>query len=388
MANVLTDLAADIYKAADVISREMVGVIPSVTINGDDSQRVAVGDTVRSHFTREATAKDNSPSMAIPEGDDQTVDNKTLTISKNRGVQIPWTGEDVRHVNNGPGFETLYGDQILQAMRTLTNEIEVDLATEIANSASRVHGTAGTTPFGSDLSDTAQVHKILADNGCPMNDGQLSMVIDTTAGANLRSLTQLSDADRSGSTAMLRQGALLDVHGFMLKESAGIRTFDASGEAGDATVDAAGAAIGDTSIPVVADADGIAITAGNFVTIGNHDYVVASDLTLAGSASGTLIIEEPGLREAVEETDAVTVNVTNFVRNIALHRSAAELVMRPPSMPQGGDSADDAMTVMDPRSGLTFEIRTYRGFQKAMMNVSAAWGYKHWKPAHSVVLAG
>ena len=51
MSNVLTNLAADLYKAADIVGREQVGLIPSVTINAD-TERVAKGDTVRSHFTR------------------------------------------------------------------------------------------------------------------------------------------------------------------------------------------------------------------------------------------------------------------------------------------------------------------------------------------------
>ena len=148
MANVLTNLAADIYKAADIVGREMVGFANSVTINAG-TEGVAVGQTVRSHFTRAATAVDITPSMTIPEGNDQTIDNKTLTLSKQRGVQIPWTGEDIKYVNGGAGFETIYGDQIAQAMRTIVNEIETDLAVEAYTNASRATGTAGTTPFAS-----------------------------------------------------------------------------------------------------------------------------------------------------------------------------------------------------------------------------------------------
>ena len=147
MANVLTDLAADIYKAADVVGRELVGFIPASTINANGSERAAKGDVVRASFTRAATAVDVTEAMTIPEGTDQTVDNKTLSITNARAVQIPYTGEDIRHLNNGIGFETVYGDQIKQAMRTLCNEIEADLgeAAGTATPAGTV-GTGGTTP--------------------------------------------------------------------------------------------------------------------------------------------------------------------------------------------------------------------------------------------------
>jgi len=127
MANVLDNLAADLYKAADLVGRELVGFIPASTINAG-SERVAKGDTIRASFTREVSAQDITESMTIPEGSDQTVDNKTMTISKSRSVQIPYTGEDQRHLNNGIGFQTVYGDQIAQAMRVICNEIESDMA--------------------------------------------------------------------------------------------------------------------------------------------------------------------------------------------------------------------------------------------------------------------
>ena len=163
MANTLTNLAGDIYKAADTVGRELVGFIPSVTINAG-SERAAKGDTIRSHFTRSATAANISEAMTIPEGTDQTVDNKTMTLSKAKSVQIPMTGEDMMHLNNGTGYETIYGDQVAQAMRVLANEIETDLATAAYQGASRAIGTAGTTPFGSNFNTIAEARQITAED--------------------------------------------------------------------------------------------------------------------------------------------------------------------------------------------------------------------------------
>lgn len=297
MANVLTDLAADIYKAADVVGRELVGFIPASTINANGSERAAKGDVVRASFTRAATAVDVTEAMTIPEGTDQTVDNKTLSITNARAVQIPYTGEDVRHLNNGIGFETVYGDQIKQAMRTLCNEIEADLgeAAGTATPAGTV-GTGGTTPFASNFDLIADIRKELVDNGMPTNDGQVSLIIDTAAGANLRNLANLQTANTAGGTDLLRQGVLLDLQGMAMRESA------------------------------------------NVYASGGSTF------------------------------------------NIAMHRAAMELAMRAPAVPNGGDAADDAIVVQDPHSGLVFEVRSYRGYRKSMIEVAASWGVKAWKP--------
>lgn len=380
MANVLTDLAADLYKAADIVGRELTGVVSSATINGDGSERVALNDTVRAHFTRTATAVNNAPSMTIPEGTDQTVDTKTLTISKSRGVQIPWTGEDIRSVNNGAGFETIYGDQIRQAMRTLTNEIEVDLATAAYLGASRAVGTAGTTPFASNFDTVAEARQILVDNGAPMND--VTMVLNTMAGTKLRNLAQLQKANENGSTELLRNGVLLDLQGIMLKESAGIQTVTAGTGASYLVNNGAGYAIGATAITV--DGGTGTILAGDIITFAGdtNKYVVASAL-----AANVVTLAAPGLRKAVADNAAITVSAAS-TRNVVFHRNALELAIRPPAMPNGGDAAVDAITVQDPYSGLVFEVRAYKGFQKAMFNVSAAWGWKLWKPEFAAVLLG
>ena len=381
MANVLTNLAADIYKAADVVGRELVGFIPASTINADGSERVAKGDTVRASFTRAASAVDVSEAMTIPEGTDQTVDNKTLSISKSRAVQIPYTGEDVRHLNNGIGFDTVYGDQIVQAMRTLCNEIEADLATEAYTNSSRAFGTAGTTPFGSNFSEVAEIRQILVDNGMPQNDGQVSLVLNTLAGTNLRQLAQLQKANEAGGTDLLRQGILLDLQGLGIRESAAVASHT-KGTGASYLLNDASAAIGDTSIAV--DGGSGTILAGDVITFNGDTNKYVVNTALSG---GSLVIGETGLRTAVADNAALTVG-NSYTANVAFHRRALELAVRAPAVPEGGDAADDALLVQDPHSGLVFEIRVYKGYRKTMIEVAAAWGVKAWKSDFIATLLG
>lgn len=388
MANVLDNLAADIYKAADVIGREQVGFIPSVTINGDATLRAAKGDTIRAHFTRTPSVSTTyAPSMTIPEGIDQTVDSKTMALNTYASVQIPWTGEDQKHVNNGSGFETIYGDQIKQAMRAITNKIEVDIGLAAYVASSRAFGSAGTAPFGSNFNEIAEIRQILVDNGCPI-DGNVSLVVNTLAGTNLRQLAQLQKVNESGGSDMLRQGTLLDMQGFMLRESAGIATHTAGGMTGADINNGAGEAIGQTTLTFDGGTvNSTGIKAGDIITGASdtvNKYVVGTGST---STSGDIIINNPGLRVALADAVELTVGAS-YTANLAFHRSAIELGMRPIAVPLGGDAATDEMIVQDPWSGLVFTIRVYKGFQKAMIEIGALYGVKAWKSEHIATLLG
>lgn len=381
MANVLTDLAADIYKAADVVGRELVGVIPSSTINADGSETAAVGQTVRSFATRAASAVDITPSMTIPQGTDQTIDNKTLTLTKQRGVQIPFTGEDVKLLNGGAGFETVYGQQIMQAMRALTNEIEADMATEAYTNASRAVGAAGTTPFGSDFDVVAEARQILVDNGMPVNDGRVSMIVNSAAGTKLRNLAQLQQANTAGGTELLRQGVLLDLQGAMVRESAGIQLHTKGTGASYQT--SAAVAVGGTSVGL--DTGSGTVLAGDVVTFAGdaNKYVVNTGI----AAAGTIVLGDTGARAAIADNTAMTIG-NGFTANLMMHQAALELAMRAPAKPLGGDAATDVMIVQDPASGLVFEIAVYKGFNKAMIQVGAVWGYKAWNSDGIAVIMG
>lgn len=386
MANTLTNLAADIYKAADQVGRELVGFIPAVTINGDATTQAAKGDTIRAAFTRTPTVSTTyNPSMTIPEGTDQTVDNKTMTLDTFANVQIPWTGEDILHVNNGSGFETIYGDQIKQAMRAITNSIESAIGTAAYVASSRAFGSAGTTPFGSNFNEIAEVRQILVDNGCPM-DG-MSLVINSLAGTNLRQLAQLQKANEGGGTDMLRQGTLLDLQGFMMRESAGVASHTKGAGTGYDFV-SGGEAIGQTTLSVEGGTvNSTGIKAGDVITHAGdtiNKYVVGTGTT---ATSGDIVINNPGLRIAGVDANEITVG-DSYAANLAFHRSAIELGIRPIAVPAGGDAAVDMMTVQDPWSGLVYTIALYKGYKKAMFEVSCLYGVKAWKSENIATLLG
>ena len=380
MANTLTNLAADIYRAADIVGRELVGFIPASTVNASDEQ-VAVGQNVRSFSTPAATAVDISPSMTIPEGTDQTLTNKTLTLTNQRGVQIPYTGEDVRFLDGGAGYETVYGAQIQQAMRALVNEMEADLAEEAYKNASRAVGTAGTTPFGSNFNVIAEGRQILADNGMPTNDGRSSLVVNTAAGTNLRNLSTLNQVNTSGNEELLRRGTLLDLMGVMVKESGQVQSHT-KGTGASKLINDASSAVGDTTINT--DGGSGTILAGDIITIASdsNNYVVNTAL-----ASGSFTIGDPGLRSAAADNAAITVG-NNYTANVLMHQAALELVMRAPAKPTGGDAAEDVLIVQDPTSGLVFEVAVYKGFNKAMIQVGAVWGYKAWNSDGIAIVMG
>lgn len=390
MANSFTDLAADIYVAADIVGRELVGFIPSVTINRG-SEVAAFGDTVRAAYTREPTLNTAyNPSMTIPEGDDQTVDNKTLTINQVANVQIPYTGEDVRHLDNGVGFRTVYGDQITQAMRKITNAIETHVGTTVYTGGSRAVGAAGTTPFGSNFDVIAEARQVLVDNGCPM-DGMVSMVMDTAAGTKLRNLAQLQKANEAGGDDLLRRGVLLDLQGVMLRESAGVASHVAGAGALDTLsptylVDnGSGYPIGAEDVNI--DTGTGAFKAGDVIQFGGdgHYYVIGADET--GGDDTILNLNGPGLMAAIEDGDTA-VGVGNYTANAVFHRAAVELVARAPQDPPFGDAADFSEVVSDPMSGLSYRVSIYRGYGKNMIDITTYYQAKVWKEDFVAVLMG
>lgn len=381
MSTTLTGLIPDLYAGLDVVSRELVGLIPAVTLDPSVA-RASVNQNVISPVAPAATVTDITPGVTPPDDGNQTIGTMSLTISKVRRSPIRWTGNQEMQAASGVGVNNVRVNQIAQSIRALVNEMETDLA-NLHTGASRAIGTAGTTPFGTagNFMDAANVRRALVDNGAPTTDMQL--VLDTAAGANLRGLQ--SRQDIQGDMSLLRQGVLLDHSGMMIRESGQIRTFTA-GSFTSGTLTSAVRAVGATSLVATADYTA-GLGAGDCITLAHESDVHKYMITAV--AAGSITIAAPGLRTATAATGTVAITkIATSRRSMGFSRSAIVLATRMPALPGDGDIAMDRTTITDPRSGISFEVAMYPQYRQMQWEISAAWGVGVAKTAHFVTLLG
>lgn len=364
MPNTLTALAPTLFSAAKEVANEPFGVLNAINTDFDD-KGVAKGDTVTVPVAPTNTAADFTPAATTSTGTDATASSIAVQITKSRKVSWNLTGEQQRSLANGGNDAEWVRQMVAQGMRTLRNEMEVDAVAALRVAASRAYGTAGTTPFASDLSALTNARKILQDNGAPLAD--LQFVGDTAAGLNLRNLGVIQNHYQAGSDEERRSGVLQRQFGFMPRESAAISAVTVGTGASYLVNNASGYSIGATTI--AADTGSGTILAGDIVTFAGdtNKYVVASALS-----GGSFTIAAPGLRKALADNAAITV-VSSFTPNLAFERSACVGVIRPPLIP--ANPVISQMPVSD-QYGMTYLMLEIAQYGQVSWELHAAWGFK------------
>jgi len=383
MPNTLTGLIPTLYAALNIVSREMVGLIPAVR-RDSNAERAAKDQVVRVPIGAAGDMEDIVPGAAPAATGDTTVGYADITIAKSKSVPIRWNGEEQKAIGTAGVFNQVLADQFSEAMRKLINAIEVDLAAAGAAGASRAIGTAGTAPFATkdDFSDFATVAKLLDDDGCPKTDRQLAL--NSASMVNLRGKqSSLWKVNEAGSAQMLLTGLFDRIQGFAIRDSAGFALHTKG--VGASYITNLGAPLAAGALDIAVDTGSGAVLDGDVVSFAGDSnlYIVKKGITAAGSLS----IGKPGLRAALADGVAMTVG-GSFTPNLAFDRNAIILAARAPAVPDGGDSADDAMTITDPVTGLTFEVRVYRQYRQVKYEVCLAWGVAVVKPEHVAVLLG
>jgi hypothetical protein len=381
MANTFTSLIPAAVEALDIVSRELVGMVPAV-YRDSSAERAAVGQSIIFPVVGARSAVATTPATYGPTSVDTSAPGTAVTISKSYGVPFYLTGESDKGLGQTVAKGTYIRDVIAQSLRTLVNMIEADLATCGKEGASRACGTAGTAPFGTagDMSDSAGVALILDENGAPISDRQL--VLNNAAVNNLRA--KQSNLVNSGAE-LLRRGILTQLGGFDIHQSGGLTTHTKGTGTGYLVNLTAGYAVGSTGI--IVDTGANTILKGDIITNtktgrDTNKYVSATDGTTT-----LLTLNKPGIKIAWVNNDPLSIG-SNYTPNLAFHRNAIWLATRAPAVPEGGDAATDSTMLVDPVSGLAFELREYRQYRQVAWEVAIAWGYSAIKPEHIAILLG
>jgi len=184
----------------------------------------------------------------------------------------------------------------------------------------------------------------------------------------------LFKVNEAGNAELLRQGTVGSVLGFDVHNSYPIGPVTAGTSNNAGTTDAAGYAIGATTLTMAAAGTGTILAGDTVVITGDASaakYVVKTGIASL-AAGGTIVLNAPGLRGTLSAaTHTVTVTATE-TPCIALQRNGLHLVMRAPDT--GDDSASDVTTVSDPTSGLVFQLARYGQYMQSSWEMRVLYG--------------
>jgi hypothetical protein len=150
------------------------------------------------------------------------------------------------------------------------------------------------------------------------------------------------EVDKSGDDDALREAMINNIMGFDTYMSQNVAT--ATHTSGTMTTAAASAAVvkGDTSIPFdTASGATETILAGDIITVGGNNYVVAANVTAVSSA-GTITLKEP-VRENIADTTAITIydggGNTRQNHGAVFHPRALALAVVPLAQPMSNQNS-------------------------------------------------
>lgn len=390
MANTFpAGLIGPLYEALNVVSREFVGFLPAVMKDNGNFARAAQGQVVTSFTVPQITGSDIVPGVTAPNDGDQVFGTVNLSITKSRYWPVRWNGEEQLAINNaGPTFPPILRQQFQQAFRAAVNEVEQDLAVIAAKNASRATGTAGTAPFGTagDFTDFSNTAQILDTNGAPA--GQRHMILNAAAMNNVRGKQSiLFKANEAGTDELLRRGTVGQVEGFNIGYSPPIKPVT-KGTGASYTTNTAGYAVGATAITLITGTG--TVLAGDVVTFAgdSNKYVVAVGV----AAPGVITLQQPGLLLPIAASAVAMTIGGSFTPNVAFTDDGLLLATRMPALPVRMDGTTGDMgvhqTILDPFSGVAFDVGMYEQYRQIRFEIGLAWGVAAPNPAHIALLLG
>jgi len=280
-----------------------------------------VGDTITIRKPATFETKEFKDAIVVQ---DATEQGMTLTIDHHADVSFSVTSKDLALTVQD------FSAQFLEpAMKAFAQKVDSDLTALYADIPYYVAQNA--TPS---LKDISACRAVLGNNKVPFGNRSLVMNPDTEADYN--TLPAIVNAEKSGTTAALREAAMGKVLGFDTYVDQNVATAT-KGTLGTAKVKAE-VAIGATTLTAYNATLTGDLKKGDIFTVAGSDtkYVVTGAVT---ASSNEAVVAFYPATTAVISADSVITVADGGIQNMAFYRNAFTLVTCPLELPLGSSNA-------------------------------------------------
>lgn len=385
MANILLDVMPKVLASALETFRESCAVTRLVNTSYS-AEAAKKGALIDIPVPSKMPTNDVTPSNVAPNPQDMDLQTVQLPLNHWRESAFTLNDKEVKEI-----IEGIAPMQLTESARALANFVNSTVLLTYKKIYNFV-GTAGTTPFATDLTAAAQARKVLNKTVTPINDRRL--ILNGDAEANAVVLPALSYYMNSGETSTLREGQIGRKLGFdWYYDQQMDEAFHVSGTMSGATVSAAPVTNprvhGVTSGTVTLTAtNGQTVKLGDLFTVAGdtQTYVVNQNATSNGSITVNF---SPA--PAVAWTNGSVVSLrANHQNNIAFQKNAIALAVRPFAGDQFSAelSGGQAMTMVDPVSGLPLRLEVTREHRRVRWALDILFGTEIIRPETAVRIIG
>jgi hypothetical protein len=357
--------------AQGLLAMRQNAILPRLVNRAYDDKAGEIGSSIDVPLPSAITAQAVSPGATPPSTADIAPSKVTLSLDKWYEAPFYLTDKEMLEVMRGT-----IPMQASEAIKSLTNQVESDIFTSFKTNVYGYAGTAGTTPFATDLAAWTAARTVMSKQLAPM--GEKRVVLGPDAVGNALLLRAFQDNGFGGGAEALAAGQFARKLGAAWFEDQNVPTHN-SNEASGWLVNQVGHAVGNTTVTI--DTGTGNPTAGDIFTVAGdtQTYVVKS-------YAANVITYGPAAKTAFADNAALTFKA-DHVLNIAFHPECIALATRPFA---GMDPMGIGryLSAVDPVSGLALRLEVTREHKRTRFAYDILYGVGCPRPEFGVRIAG
>lgn len=359
---------------AQVIARQALPILkdhlvfPLLTYNDYSEDFANVGDTIQIRKPPVYEAKDFINTV---ETQDIKEDKVLVTMDKIADVSVEVTAKEM--ALEMESFTTQVIEPAAIAIAEKINRDGLGLYKDIPYA----WGTAGTTPAS--LEDIANARKMLNVNRAPISPR--FGVWDPEADTKFSVVPAIVNAEKSGSTMALQEGAIGRVQGLDNYMSQSVAKHEVDAAASALKVDGA-VTVGSSTLALKATTLTGKMKKGDLLTIGSKTYTVTADSASAVSNKIAEVAVYPPM--AACSGDEVVTLTASHRANLVFHKNAFAFVTRPLEVARGAESYVTNYEGITLRVTFSYDALT----KKQMLSIDTLYGFKTLYPQLALRVLG